>query len=439
MTVSNRTSALLLFVLLLAGVYCGAGSKKEEDGGSKKTEYKIDCKGDQAVREEIFDGFTLREGPVEIPAGSSCKKIASRTGSAAKKLKRTGVWVNYFRGSRQVVGRGPYRDDVRSGEWEFFNKDGQRTRVSVYADDQKNGPETNYFPGQGEWKSKGPYAADKKDGPWQIKLTASASCVSAGSYSADVKQGEWKDCALSKAGKAFLQFQGAYVDGMRDGDATIFHQNGKPLAQGRLRADRACAAEPPGGDLDLCSKRSGAWEIFHPNGKLAWKGSYDGEGKKTGTWTEYYQTGKLLARGERSSGKRTGTWQYYAKDGSLFGEFRFRKSEFLLEYATLYEKGRKTGSGPLKNALLKYDTAKDEIVLSNAKKAGRWVEYHPNGQKAAEGEYSFGSRKGPWTLYDASGRKIAEGPYSFNKKHGVWKELQGGTWKTIEYRLGTPK
>lgn len=431
----------LILIGSLAFNSCSSLSKSDgsSSGEKKKTEYKLSCSGDSAVRREIFDGSTLREGPVKLPAGTSCGKAAGRSDSQIKALAREGKWRLYFRGTRKLLGEGMYRNDKREGVWEFRSKDGGRSRTSTYANDEKNGPETNYFPGHGTWQSKGSYTNDKKEGPWQIKINASGSCISEGAYSADKKSGTWKECAVSKTGKGYLAYQGGYNQDVRDGAATLFHTNGNPLARGRLRADMTCAAEPPNGDLRRCSKRTGAWEIFHPNGKLAWQGGYDGQGKKSGTWTEFYQTGSKLAVGSRSAGRKSGTWKYYRKDGGLHGEYRFGRSEFLVSYAVLYENGRKIGAGPLKNALLKYDTAKDEIRLSNARKSGRWTEYHSSGAKAGEGEYSFGFKRGAWTHYDTSGRKIAEGNYSHNKKHGVWKELQGGAWKTIEYRLGKPK
>ncbi len=429
-------SPAALFLLACASI--GGGGKEDEKGGPKTT-YTIDCKGDQAIRSESFEGSVQREGPVGLSAGVSCSQAEDLSQAQMKKLAREGVWTLYYKGTKKILGQGPYRADKREGEWKFQNKDGGHTRTALYANDEKNGIETNFFVGHGTWESRGPYVNDKKDGAWEIKIDPNGSCISKGGYSADKKNGSWKECAAVKGGKGYLAFEGTYADDLREGPATLYHASGKPLARGTLRVDQACLAEPPNGDKTLCSKRSGAWEVFHPNGRLAWEGSYDGEGKKTGTWTEYYQTGKTLAKGQRSGGDKIGTWLYYAPTGALYGEFKFGSSEFLVEHATLYENGRKTGTGSLKNALLKYETATDSLSLTNPKKSGRWVEFHSNGSKSGEGEYALGFRRGPWTHYDAGGAKIAEGEYSHDKKHGPWRELAGGTWRTIEYRLGKPK
>jgi hypothetical protein len=41
-------------------------------------------------------------------------------------------------------------------------------------------------------------------------------------------------------------------------------------------------------------------------------------------------------------------------------------------------------------------------------KHGKWTYYHPNGQKAAEGEYEYGTKVGLWSYWDASGFPASE-------------------------------
>ncbi|OFZ00060.1 MAG: hypothetical protein A2Z97_16215 [Bdellovibrionales bacterium GWB1_52_6] len=39
---------------------------------------------------------------------------------------------------------------------------------------------------------------------------------------------------------------------------------------------------------------------------------------------------------------------------------------------------------------------------------GDFVEWHPNGQRAGEGEYKMGAKHGKWTEWDERGKKISE-------------------------------
>jgi len=51
---------------------------------------------------------------------------------------------------------------------------------------------------------------------------------------------------------------------------------------------------------------------------------------------------------------------------------------------------------------------------------GNYTEWHPNGQKSCEGEYSDGKRGGVWTYWFEDGKKAKSGRYKDGKPSGNW-------------------
>ncbi|QDE91596.1 hypothetical protein BHS06_22895 [Myxococcus xanthus] len=49
---------------------------------------------------------------------------------------------------------------------------------------------------------------------------------------------------------------------------------------------------------------------------------------------------------------------------------------------------------------------------------GAYVEYHPNGQKAAEGQFADGLKVGTWTFYDATGKVRGTADFKDGGWHG---------------------
>jgi hypothetical protein len=51
---------------------------------------------------------------------------------------------------------------------------------------------------------------------------------------------------------------------------------------------------------------------------------------------------------------------------------------------------------------------------------GRFVQWHANGQKAAEGRYVDGQRDGAWAWWHPSGKLAARGRFSHGSEVGIW-------------------
>ncbi|ABF88080.1 MORN variant repeat protein [Myxococcus xanthus DK 1622] len=69
---------------------------------------------------------------------------------------------------------------------------------------------------------------------------------------------------------------------------------------------------------------------------------------------------------------------------------------------------------------------------------GAYVEYHPNGVKAAQGQFENGLKVGTWTFYDASGNKRGTAEFKDGGWHGqrVMYFPSGKPQRIEEYKNG---
>jgi antitoxin component YwqK of YwqJK toxin-antitoxin module len=324
----------------------------------------------------------------------------------------------------------------RTGVWEAYSQ-GARIRVEEYVDGKKDGPETGYY-AEGGLRYQGQNKDDKRTGHWIIKAGLGADCTTEGDYEADLKVGKWKECTTQKP--FFVLFEGSYVQGLRDGPAVFYGENGKITSEGSFRADLACkAALKPGAkkeEFDACGKRTGKWTDYHSNGQVYMEGEYDpATGKEMGTWREFYLSGEKMAMGPRN-GDRSGQWTFYDKSGTIIHQFDFDGNDFMPKAAVLWKDGRKIGQGKLSMGLCKYDNGKDQITATGLIKDGPWIEYHANGQKSAEGTYVSNRKDGKWAFYNEAGQKTAEGRLLMEKKDGEWMELENGQMVKKKYQFG---
>jgi hypothetical protein len=96
-----------------------------------------------------------------------------------------------------------------------------------------------------------------------------------------------------------------------------------------------------------------------------------------------WPSGQQKEKGTEICGKKTGEWKEYHENGQLKVSY----------------------------------VADDEGKIKDD-----YNEYYANGQKAVEGEYSFGDRYGLWTEYFENGEIKSQGYYSRGEKYGKWIE-----------------
>jgi GH24 family phage-related lysozyme (muramidase) len=95
--------------------------------------------------------------------------------------KKTGIWEEYHNG--KLWSKGPYKDDIAEGEWEWYWTNGNLHTKGLYKDGNREDIwETYWF--NGKLEEKGSFKDDLKDGIWE-EYDISGNLVFKGLYKDD--------------------------------------------------------------------------------------------------------------------------------------------------------------------------------------------------------------------------------------------------------------
>lgn len=430
------------------------GACKTTDGKDKGDLISIDCKTAPPTRSDFDeDGKTLiAQGPVDL-GGEPCDRVA-----AAPKLRvgtvKTGPWKMYQNG--KMFQTGSYAAGKKDGRWEVFSVNNNLVRISNYSAGDLEGEDViNFDKPEAVWKSKTHFVKGQKQGSYSARTSPEARCITEGNYQADMKNGQWRECKMDGQTKVeYLSFEGSYVQGMRSGPVKFYHPNSKVESQGSILADTQCTkqveerfqekfkeAKPTKDDLNEkerqlsgCEKLVGAWVFYNPTGTKRAEGSYD-DGKRTGQWNEYYRTGAKLGVGRYEKSKRM-EWAFFDMNGSKLLDADFAGNPLMPKTVQIYENGRLLAGGGVAMGTVKFNPETDTLEIQKFSRKGNWIEYHANGKKSGEGQYSMSKRTGAWKFFAENGELIAEGSFNMDQKHGEWREMKDGQFVTTKYFMG---
>lgn len=220
-----------------------------------------------------------------------------------------------------------------------------------------------------------------------------------------------------------LTSEGEYVDGLKDGLWTTYHER--------------CDWLPS-------HPNKGCYVIFHDpdkGGQIATKGEYD-EGLRDGDWEFYSYNGKpsvdipdsTIAKGEYDEGLRDGDWEFYfnhygEKHTVTTGEFdkglRDGDWEFYIVNVPV-----PSYSGSMQESKKQYETAMKDAApelyaegeYDKGLRDGDWEFYHVStGEDAAEVEYEKEYMVDDFTLNNLKGDELIEGQFDdFGNPIGEW-------------------
>jgi len=396
----------------------------------------ISCENNQTIRYHYdpSSGTITEKGPVLLPKDMTCSKAQSLDEKEILKFKADGLWQMFYKETNKLLGEGLYKNGKREGEWKFYDANGNLTKITIYKNGQKDGPEYGYFAGTKILSYEGQNKEGKKTGLWKYYSDKEHQCISQGNYVDDMKEGEWVECSEDpNTKKWYVSFKGKYFKDLKDGPVENYYPDKQLSSKGSYRADLKCKENPPPEGEKACEKKIGKWVFFFPNGNVLEEGNYDpNTGRRTGLWKEYYQSGQLRGQGNREHTK-IGLWTFYNKDQTILGQFEFKGNDFMASYCVEFENNKKIAEGPCTAKMIKYEAEQDSLKITAGMKQGKWKGYYSNGKLAWEGELLMGKRNGHWKLYDEAGNLVGEGDYNMDKKTGFWKELVDGKLVTREY------
>ncbi len=205
--------------------------------------------------------------------------------------------------------------------------------------------------------------------------------------------------------------------------------------------------------------------FYYPNGNISAEGNMN-DGEPDGYWKNYHENGILKSEGKRLYSELDSIWNFYDQDGELISAITYRndkkngytksysfyytedstkvyyhisKELFLngrkeglayyyhttgyLEFTYNYVRDTRNGNGKEYNkdslpvTLFSYyngfliDQIRINRLNPRGEKQGKWIEFHPNGNKKIEATYKNGKLHGIYREYNLAEKLIKEKRY----------------------------
>ncbi len=262
------------------------------DGTATVLGPSADRRGTVKLAEVTFRGGELHGPVTEYHRGSAQRK---RTFTFSHGLTDGEEVEYYLDGARRA--RRTYAMDRPIGTHEAWFPNGQKRRVTVYADDAE--PQTT------EWYSNGQLASSPPDGVVE-EFHPSGARASRTHYTAGVKHGAYE--AWYADGRPWKT--GAYVEGALDGPYREWWTNGKP-------ATEAVYAR---GAL------TGSYRRWYANGQLWEQATYE-VGKRVGPYRKWWKNGKPAHVYAYVDGKLDGEYRQLYDNGAKWVEARYERGK----------------------------------------------------------------------------------------------------------------
>lgn len=297
---------------------------------------------------------------------------------------KQGVWKEFY--SNGVVRQETmYLNGKRNGYVKKYDETGTLVSIEKYINDD---PVTNaeelkeyeirrdYYP-SGQVRIEGSYYNGKADG-LRREYSEDGTIVKGYIFSRGImlsegitdafgkKQGPWKE--YYESGE--LLASGNYKNGLRTGEWTFYHRNGKTEQKGFFGPK-----ESPDGE----------WTYYYESGNLLKKELYV-DGELDGEYVEYSDSGKVIVQGNYSEGFETGEWNYSIGDVLEKGTYRDGVQVDWWE-----QRAKSDGQLIFKG---KFQDGIPE---------GKHSWYYPDGSKKMEGFFNNGLREGDWKYFNTDG------------------------------------
>ncbi|SDB86654.1 toxin-antitoxin system YwqK family antitoxin [Williamwhitmania taraxaci] len=204
-------------------------------------------------------------------------EVIAKGGTDTEAMK-SGMWVEFFPGTRTIKAKGAYKASQKIGNWTFYFKNGKIEQKGSFARNKISGI-WEWYNVDGNLIKSEEYLDGVRDG-FYFELSAKGDTIAAGNFLSDFKEGKWK---------------------IVEGDLTQI---------GNFVNDT----------------KDGIWYSYYPNGKVYFKGRFN-QGIADGKHTFYYSSGKIQEEQYFSSGYPIDTWRKYDVDGYLNINLQYKAGE----------------------------------------------------------------------------------------------------------------
>lgn len=191
-----------------------------------------------------------------------------------------------------------------------------------------------------------------------------------------------------------LLAQGAYEDGERAGEWTLYYPDGAVRCRGSWKGDA----------------RDGVWRWWYEDGAPKKEGTFVG-GVPDGPWVEWYRNGQERHEGEWKDGAPAGTWREWREDGSLASEGTYAGGLEHGEWRSFFPGGGVEMLYGYRAGVMHGQSERrleDGTLVwlgryEDGARVGPWEFWHPDGSLAARGSYAANERSGAWTFWTEDG------------------------------------
>jgi antitoxin component YwqK of YwqJK toxin-antitoxin module/GH24 family phage-related lysozyme (muramidase) len=327
--------------------------------------------------------------------------------------KKTGIWEEYHNG--KLWSKGPYKDDIAEGEWEWYYDNGNLHTKGLYKDGNREDIWETYWT-NGKLEEKGSFKDDLKDGIWE-EYDISGNLVFKGLYKDDElvkrlplnesetpKKKLFVPRRLSGEDNRYIQWnkEQPEIDGVQinqythDGKKTGIwekYHNGQLRSKGSYKE----------------GNKDGMWEIYNKDGQLEEKGPYKDDIAE-GEWEWYYDNGNLHTKGLYKDGKRDGVWEWYDISGNLVFKGLYKDDELVKQLP-----------------LTESETPKNKLFIPRklSGENSKWMDWNKEQiEKYGEpiNQYTHdGKKTGIWEYYWSNGKLRAKGEFYGDRWDGVWE------------------
>ena len=179
----------------------------------------------------------------------------------------------------------------------------------------------------------------------------------------------------------------------------------------------------------------GAWTIYDARDRIAssWEFHHN---VREGRSVWYHVNGQIAREVEFHGGQLDGELVDRNDKGEITQQTLFVNGRKLERIITTREDGSKIHEGwVLRSHVIhnpKYEWWKAEVTSQPApqqetQRHGKWVFWHPNGERRVAGQYELGKKTGEWAWWYDNGQRQARGGYKDNLQNGewVWWHLNG--------------
>ena len=304
----------------------------------------------------------------------------------------------YSDGTIKAEGDYEVGDIGKSGDWKYYDRNGNLTLKESFKDGFQVGREESYYT-SGQLEEYVDYSDEGLLEGYSESYFKDGKIANHGYYKSGQADGEW----LYYRNDGTLSRSSFYSGGNLVGKAVSNAVNGRPWTIDTYRDQQVISiayCDTLGNiyesfDLDtgtvvldqhdvygnLKCKRtyvnyeaSGTWLYYHPNGKVSTEANWV-NGERDGVWTWYHDNGQISSKGEYYLGDRHGKWVAYFPDGKLEQE-----TEYFLGHSV-----------------------------------GKEVNYHSSGKISSEWYYVEGIKHGDVSFYDPEGKLQQVRRYDFGK------------------------